>query len=122
VDLLELATAAASSEDGTAALPQLLHWLHRAFTQVNQQQQQQLLQQQQEQPGLNSTTTAGDGGMMTAAELLLLQELFQQQQQQRDVQQQLRSCILLKCGTAMQLAVLLAGLLRGIGFLTRSVW
>lgn len=108
LDLLETASAAATSEDPLARswLPKLLHWFHNTFTATLQP----LYQQQQQQAGGNSSRRDD----------AFLQEFLGLSC--ASVQQQLLACVAARSGSSSQLSVLLVALLRGVGFLTRSVW
>lgn len=116
VELLDLASAAATSEDASASgwLPKLLRWFHSTFTQVNEQQLRQLLQPQQQQHHQQPAGSSAASWQAGALGLLA--------QRSASVQQQLLACARARCGCEQQLALLLTALLRGVGFVSRSVW
>jgi len=128
LDLLEMASAAATSEDPLARnwLPKLLHWFHRTFTlstsPAHTAQQQQDTAAAAAGPSSSKGTSSSSRmrwGQGRDSEVFL-QELLGLSGQ--SVQQQLLGCVQRRRGDATQLAVLLVALLRAVGFLTRSVW
>jgi hypothetical protein len=120
-DLLDAASAAATSEDPNAAawLPGLLRWFHRCFTPTAVPHIKQL-----QQGGSSSrpySKAAAAAGGATSWQHEVLQDLnmgagFV------PVQQQLLGCVADRRGSCEQLGTLLVATLRGVGFLTRSVW
>jgi hypothetical protein len=116
--LLDAASAAATSEDPNAAawLPALLRWFHRTFTATAVPHIQQ--QQQQQQLGSSSSTAAAAG---RGWQHEVLQDLGMGAGAV-SVEQQLLGCVGDRRGSCGQLATLLVATLRGVGFLTRSVW
>lgn len=118
LELLETTSAAASSEDPLARnwLPKLLHWFHRTFALSSQPVQptaattQQQQGQQQQRQGRQHSSNAR------------FLEDFLGLPGNVSVQEQLLACVEARRGSAVQLSVLLVALLRGVGFLTRSVW
>jgi hypothetical protein len=120
-DLLETASAAASSEDPLARtwLPKLLHWFHSTFNLTAQPTQPQ--QQQQQHAGPSSSRGAGTSSRRQARGWDVLEDLglgFAG----GSVREQLLACVSARSGSSTQLATLLVALLRAVGLLTRSVW
>ncbi|KAF6256695.1 hypothetical protein COO60DRAFT_83366 [Scenedesmus sp. NREL 46B-D3] len=116
-ELLDAASAAATSEDPSAAawLPGLLRWFHRTFTPTA------VPHLKQSQQVGNSRTAAAAAAAGRGWQQEVLQDLgmgagFV------SVQQQLLGCVADRRGSCEQLATLLVAALRGVGFLTRSVW
>jgi hypothetical protein len=111
-ELLDVAAAAASSEDPTAQawLPNLLVWFHRTFSLGRHVQPHQ---QAAAAAGASSSRRHRQDWRDGMAGLGL---------SGASVKQQLHACIEARSGSATQLATLLVALLRGVGFLTRSVW
>jgi hypothetical protein len=121
-DLLDAASAAATSEDPNAAawLPGLLRWFHRCFTPTAVPHIKQLQQGGSSSSRPYSKAAAAAGGA-TSWQHEVLQDLnmgagFV------PVQQQLLGCVADRRGSCEQLGTLLVATLRGVGFLTRSVW
>jgi hypothetical protein len=122
-DLLEIASAAASSEDPMARawLPKLLHWFHNTFSLTAAPTQPQHHHQQQHLTGPSSSNGAGGSSRRQARGWGVLEDLglgFAI----GSVQEQLLACVSARSGSSTQLATLLVALLRAVGFLTRSVW
>ncbi|WIA31781.1 hypothetical protein OEZ86_002653 [Tetradesmus obliquus] len=115
-ELLDAASAAATSEDPSAAawLPGLLHWLHRSFTPTAVPH----IKPDPQQAGSSRTAAAAAG---RGWQHEVLQDLGLGAGC-ASVQQQLLGCVADRRGSCEQLAALLVAALRGVGFLTRSVW
>lgn len=117
-DLIDATSAAATSEDPSAAawLPSLLRWFHRTFTATAAPHIRA-----QQKPSSAEAAACVTGSMGSGWQHELMQDLglglgFV------PVQQQLLGCVVDRRGSCEQLAALLVALLRGVGFLTRSVW
>ncbi|KAF8070964.1 RAD4 [Scenedesmus sp. PABB004] len=104
-ELLDAAGAAASSEDPAPAawLPDLLRWFHRAF--ATSEHPVQAASAARRRGASWQEDLASDLGLGFAPPGA-----------------QLAACVAARRGSAAQLAALLVALLRGAGFLTRSVW
>jgi hypothetical protein len=119
-ELLDAASAAATSEDPNAAawLPALLRWFHRTFAPTAIPH---IKQQQQQQQGAGSSSSAAAAAAGRGWQHEVLQDLGMGPGCM-SVQQQLLGCVADRRGSCEQLATLLVAVLRGVGFLTRSVW
>lgn len=124
-NLLDAAAAAATSEDPSAAnwLPDLMRWFHRTFTLTSSAYLPSGMKEQQHQ---KAATTAGSSSAAAATagswHHELLADLGLHGSCGVSVLHQLLCCASAKKGSSAQLVSLLVAALRGIGFLTRSVW